>query len=73
MKRMTSIKPPQKARNKLLANNIKCKLEMRESTVHYTTGFLIVKKTEQKICLNAWIVFWEYGTILHAGVIYITK
>lgn len=50
---MTSTKPPQKARNKLLANNIKFKPEMWDSTVHYTTGLLIVKKTEQKRCLNA--------------------
>lgn len=35
---MTSTKPPQKARNKLLAKHIKCKPEMWESTVHYTTG-----------------------------------
>lgn len=50
---MTSNKPPQKARSKQLANNIKCKPEMWESTVHYRTGLLIVKKIEQKICLNA--------------------
>lgn len=70
---MTSNKPPQKASSKLLASNIKCKPEMWASTVHYRTGFLIVKKIDQKICLDARIVFWEYGTILQAGVVYITK
>lgn len=45
---MTSTKRPQKARNKLLANNIKFKPDMWESTVHYTTGLLIVKKTEKR-------------------------
>lgn len=70
---MTSTKPPQKARNKLLANNIKVMQTRNVGKVHYTTGLLIVKKIEHKICLNAWIVFWEYGIILHAGVIYITK
>lgn len=53
MKRMTSTKPPQKARNNLLANNIKVMQTRNVGKVHYTTGLLIVKKIEQKICLNA--------------------
>lgn len=36
---MTLIKPPQKARNRLLANNTKRRLEMQESAVHLTTAY----------------------------------
>lgn len=66
---MTSTKPPQKARNKLSANNIKCKLEMWESIVHYTTGLLIEEDRAKDMpkCLNCFLGIW------HAVVIYITK